>query len=80
MSKEKLLQLYFSKNPSFSNEKIIFTQAGFIKFFNTTYDAAYQQGFRQEADSDEYEEEEEFIPQRPSASLEELLRIFGMSR
>lgn len=79
MSKEKLLQLYLSKNPSFHNERIVFTQAGFIKFFNTTYDAAYKQGFNQEPDTDEYEEEE-FIPTGSTASFEELLRVFGMSR
>lgn len=79
MSKEKLLQLYISKNPSFSNEKIVFTQAGFLKFFNTTYDTAYRQGFRQEPDTDEYEEED-FIPPQSSAGFEELLRVFGMAR
>lgn len=80
MSKEKLLQLYLFKNPALSKDTITFTQAGFIKFFNTTYDTAYRQGFRQEPDTDEYEEEEEFIPHRSTASFEELLRVFGMSR
>ena len=80
MSKEKLLQLYLSKNPSFSNEKIVFTQAGFLKFFNTTYDTAYRQGFRQEPDTDAYEEEDEFISPSSTATFQDLLNIFGMSR
>ena len=79
MSKEKLLQLYISKNPALSRETITFTQAGFLKFFNTTYDTAYRQGFRQEPDTDEYEEEE-FIPTGSTANFEDLLRVFGMSR
>ena len=79
MSKEKLLQLYLSKNPALSRETITFTQAGFLKFFNTTYDTAYRQGFRQEPDTDEYEEEE-FIPTGSTANFEDLLRVFGMSR
>ena len=79
MSKEKLLQLYLSKNPALSKETITFTQAGFLKFFNTTYETAYRQGFRQEPDTDEYEEEE-FIPTGSTANFEDLLRVFGMSR
>ena len=79
MSKEKLLQLYLSKNPALSRETITFTQTGFLKFFNTTYDTAYRQGFRQEPDTDEYEEEE-FIPTGSTANFEDLLRVFGMSR
>ena len=80
MSKEKLLQLYLSKNPSFSNEKIVFTQAGFLKFFNTTYDTAYKQGFNQQPDTDEHEEE--FSPSYTAntASVDELLGLFGMRR
>ena len=78
MSKEKLLQLYLSKNPALSRETITFTQAGFLKFFNTTYDTAYKQGFNQEPDTDEYEEE--FISPSSSATFQDLLNIFGMSR
>ena len=78
MSKEKLLQLYLSKNPALSKETITFTQAGFLKFFNTTYDTAYKQGFNQEPDTDEYEEE--FISTSSSATFQDLLNIFGMSR
>lgn len=78
MSKEKLLQLYLSKNPALSKDTITFTQAGFLKFFNTTYDTAYKQGFRQEPDTDEYEEE--FISPSSTATFQDLLNIFGMSR
>lgn len=78
MSKEKLLQLYLSKNPALSKETITFTQAGFLKFFNTTYDTAYKQGFLQEPDTDQYEEE--FISPSSTATFQDLLNIFGMSR
>jgi hypothetical protein len=80
MSKEKLLQLYLSKNPALSKDTITFTQTGFLKFFNTTYDTAYKQGFNQEPDTDEYEEEDEFISPSSSARFQDLLNIFGMSR
>lgn len=79
MSKEKLLRLYLEKNPSLLKERITFTQAGFIKFFNTTYDTAYKQGFSQEPSTDEYEDEE-FISPSSTARFQDLLNIFGMSR
>jgi hypothetical protein len=80
MSKEKLFALYLAKNPGFSSETITFTQEGLKKFFNTTYDAAYKQGFNQQPDTDEYEEEDEFISPSSSARFQDLLNIFGMSR
>jgi hypothetical protein len=81
MSKEKLFALYLAKNPSLSGETITFTRSGLKKFFNTTYDAAYKQGFNQQPDTDEYEEEE-FSPaySANTASVEELLGMFGMRR
>ncbi len=81
MSKEKLFALYLAKNPSFSGETITFTRSGFKKFFKTTYDTAYKQGFNQQPDTDEYEEEE-FLPSYTAntASVEELLGMFGMRR
>jgi len=82
MSKEKLFALYLAKNPGFDSETITFTREGLKKFFNTTYDTAYKQGFNQQPDTDEYEEEEEFSPLYTSntASVEELLGFFGMRR
>jgi hypothetical protein len=57
MSKEKLLELYLSKNPkiesSLANGEITLTTAGFKKFFHTTYDVAYNQGFSMLPASDE---------------------------
>jgi hypothetical protein len=80
MSKEKLFALYLAKNPGFDSETITFTRSGLKKFFNTTYDAAYKQGFNQNPDSDEYEEE--FSPAYTvnTASVDELLGMFGMRR
>jgi len=79
MSKEKLFALYLAKNPGFNSETITFTQEGLRKFFNTTYDTAYKQGFNQQPDTDE---EEEFSPSYTvnTASLDELLGMFGMRR
>jgi hypothetical protein len=78
MSKEKLFALYLAKNPGFDSETITFTRSGLKKFFNTTYDAAYRQGFNQQPD----EHEEEFSPSYTAntASVEELLGMFGMRR
>jgi len=78
MSKEKLWELYLKKNPSLLRDEIRFTQAGLLKFFNTTYDAAYKQGFNQLPDE---EGEEEELPQPDySASVNDLLNLFGMRR
>jgi hypothetical protein len=61
-----------------------FTQAGLKKFFLTTYDAAYKQGYNQEPDSDAqaYEEYDDFVssPNMRGAGLDDLLNIFGMKR
>jgi hypothetical protein len=80
MSKEKLWELYLRKNPALNGNKMTFTQAGLKKFFLTTYDEAYKQGFNQEPDTDAYEEENEFISPSSSARFQDLLNIFGMSR
>jgi hypothetical protein len=80
MSKEKLFALYLAKNPGFDSETITFTRSGLRKFFNTTYDAAYKQGFNQQPDSDEYEEEFSPAYSANTASVEELLGLFGMRR
>lgn len=79
MSKEKLWELYLSKNPALLKDEIRFTQAGLAKFFQTTYDVAYRQGFRQDPDTDEYEEDE-YPTQDSSAAFQDLLNIFGMRR
>jgi len=81
MSKEKLFALYLAKNPGFNSETITFTRSGLRKFFNTTYDAAYKQGFNQQPDTDEYEEEEFSLAYTANtASVEGLLGLFGMRR
>jgi hypothetical protein len=84
MSKEKLWELYLRKNPALQSEKTTFTMAGVKKFFLTTYDEAYKQGFNQEPDSDAqpYEEYDDFMssPNMNGAGLDELLGLFGMKR
>jgi hypothetical protein len=81
MCKDKLFSYYLSKNPALreqlENGKVTLTTSGFRKFFNTTYDEAYKQGFNQEPDV--YEEEDDCVPPPSgSASLNDLLNIFGM--
>jgi hypothetical protein len=81
MSKEKLFALYLSKNPLLSNDKVTLTQAGLKKFFETTYDSAYKQGFNQLPDSDEENDDDDYdLPPRTSGSkgLEDLMKIFKM--
>jgi hypothetical protein len=84
MSKEKLWELYLRKNPALNSGKVTFTSAGLKKFFLTTYDEAYKQGFNQEPDSDAqtYDEYNDFVssPNMNAVGLEELLGIFGMKR
>jgi len=81
MSKDKLFAYYLSKNPALreqlENGKVTLTASGFRKFFNTTYDEGYKQGFNQEPDV--YEEGDDCVPPPSgSASLNDLLNIFGM--
>ena len=76
MSKEKLWELYLKKNPSMLRDEITFTKNGIRKFFETTYDTAYYQGFNQLPD----EEEEELPQPECSASVNDLLNLFGMRR
>jgi hypothetical protein len=80
MSKEKLFALYLAKNPGFNSETITFTQEGLKKFFNTTYDTAYKQGFNQQPDTDEHEEEFSPAYTANTANVDELLGLFGMRR
>jgi len=84
MSKEKLWELYLRKNPALNGNKVTFTPAGLKKFFLTTYDEAYKQGFNQEPSSDTppYEEYDDFVnsPNMGGAGIDELLNIFGMKR
>ena len=84
MSKEKLWELYLRKNPALNSDRITFTAAGLKKFFLTTYEEAYKQGYNQEPDTDTqpYEEYDDFVssPNMKGAGLDELLGIFGMKR
>jgi hypothetical protein len=80
MSKEKLFEYYLSKNPSLVNQlvdgRVVMSAKGFKKFFETTYDVAYKQGFNQESDSDAFEPEP--ISNSDSKNLKDLLNLFGM--
>lgn len=80
MSKDKLFKYYLSKNPALleqlENGKVTLTASGFRKFFNTTYDEGYKQGFNQEPIDDE--ECEPVSPVRETSSLQDLMNIFGM--
>ena len=61
MSKEKLFEYYLLKNPALLDQivdgRVVMSSRGFKKFFETTYDVAYKQGFNQESDSDKFEPE-----------------------
>lgn len=81
MSKDKLFAYYLSKNPALREQleegKVTLTSSGFRKFFNTTYDEAYKQGFNQ--DPDVFEENEDHVPPPVNSdSLRDLMNIFGM--
>jgi len=84
MRKDKLFAYYLQKNPSLftqlENGKVTLTASGFRKFFNTTYDAAYKQGFNQLPDTED-EELDDYDERRTygnSASINDLLNLFGM--
>lgn len=81
MCKEKLFDYYLSKNPALreqlENGKVTLTASGFRKFFNTTYDEGYKQGFNKEPD---VEEDDYTPPPASSASLDDLLNLFGMRK
>jgi len=82
MSKEELFKLYLKKNLALSEDKITFTKSGIKKFFETTYDVAYKQGFRQMPDSDEnLDEDVSYTPYQKNSSkgLDDLMKIFKMS-
>ncbi len=82
MSKEELFELYLKKTPALSGDKITFTKNGIKKFFETTYEVAYKQGFRQMPGSNEnLDEEDQYIPRSGNSSkgLDDLMKIFKMS-
>ena len=84
MRKDKLFAYYLQKNPSLFTQlesgKVTLTASGFRKFFNTTYDAAYKQGFDQlpATEEEEQAEYEERGAYGNSAAFNDLLNIFGM--
>jgi hypothetical protein len=84
MRKDKLFAYYLQKNPSLftqlENGKVTLTASGFRKFFNTTYDAAYKQGFNQlpDTEDEELDDYEERRTYGNSASINDLLNLFGM--
>jgi hypothetical protein len=84
MRKDKLFAYYLQKNPALFTQlesgKVTLTASGFRKFFNTTYDAAYKQGFSQLPATDEEEREEYEHPRAygNSTAFNDLMNIFGM--
>jgi len=84
MRKDKLFAYYLQKNPALFTQlesgKVTLTASGFRKFFNTTYDAAYKQGFNQlpDTEDEELDDYEERRTYGNSASINDLLNLFGM--
>lgn len=85
MSKDKLFAYYLEKNPvlvkQLKDGKVSLTANGFKKFFNSTYEAAYNQGIYDVSNNDTFEHEDSTQYRRPEsnqAALNELLGIFGM--
>ena len=80
MSKEKLFEYYLLKNPALLDQivdgRVVMSSRGFKKFFETTYDVAYKQGFNQEPDSDRFEPEP--VSNSDSKNLKDILNLFGM--
>ena len=80
MSKEKLFEYYLLKNPALLDQivdgRVVMSSRGFKKFFETTYDVAYKQGFNQESDSDRFEPEP--VSNSDSKNLKDILNLFGM--
>ena len=80
MSKEKLFEYYLLKNPALLDQivdgRVVMSTKGFKKFFETTYDVAYKQGFNQESDSDRFEPAP--VSNSDSKNLKDLLNLFGM--
>lgn len=81
MCKDKLFECYLAKNPLLKRQlddgKVTLTASGFRKFFNTTYEEGYTQGFNQ----DPAVEEEYNTPQPINSSpVDELLNLFVMRK
>lgn len=77
MKKEDLWKIYCAKNPSFARPDalIAITGAGIKKFFETTYDRAHDQGFRNGKASAEMDHPPE-PPTKPITGHPELDRMF----
>jgi hypothetical protein len=69
MTKSSLWAIYCRKNPKFAEEgEITLTTRGLRKMFDVTWDTAFYDG-----------EEEPFSPkEHSSASVETLMKMFGM--
>jgi hypothetical protein len=80
MSKEKLFEYYLLKNPALLDQivdgRVVMSSRGFKKFFETTYDVAYKQGFNQEPDSNKFEPVP--VSNSDSKNLKDILNLFGM--
>ena len=73
MRKSELWRIYVKKNPSFEGDgNVTMSARGLKKLFDTTWDTAYYDG------EEEYAEKTEQSFQPRSASLNDLMSIFGM--
>jgi hypothetical protein len=69
MTKSSLWAIYCRRNPKFAEEgEITLTTKGLRKMFDTTWDTAFYDGEDEPCSSKE----------QPSASVETLMKIFGM--
>jgi hypothetical protein len=73
MTKNELWRIYVKKNPSFEGDgNVTMSARGLKKLFDTTWDTAYYDG------EEEYVEKTEQNFQQSSASINDLMSIFGM--
>jgi hypothetical protein len=69
MTKSSLWAIYCRRNPKFAEEgEITLTTKGLRKMFDTTWDTAFYDGEDEPCSSKE----------QPSASVETLMKMFGM--
>ena len=73
MRKSELWRIYVKKNPSFEGDgNVTMSARGLRKLFDTTWDTAYYDG------EEEYVEKTKQNFQQSSASINDLMSIFGM--
>jgi hypothetical protein len=68
MTKERLWKIYTDRNPSFDGDgNVTLSAKGLRKLFETTWEVAYYDG-----------EESEPVSLESTASVEQLMKMFGM--